>query len=879
MSTPNDRTRLPPAAIKSDSGWLNSSDAISHGRFAPGTILADRYRILGLLGQGGMGEVYRADDLKLGQQVALKFLPGDFARDVTRLARFHSEVRLSRQISHPNVCRVYDVGEVDGDTFLSMEYVDGEDLSSLLRRIGRLPEDKATEMARQLCAGVAAAHARGVLHRDLKPANVMIDGRGSVRVMDFGLAVATGTTEIDRAGTPAYMAPEQLAGGKVTAQSDIYALGLVLYEMFTGRRAHNPENLADLIRMHESDTTTRPTEIVQGLDPAIERAIMRCLEREPARRPASALAVSAALPGGDPLAAALAAGETPSPAMVAAAGREDALGLRTTYAALAVIVGGLAVLPFIFDRVLLVHHIAPPKPIDVLIDRADTIRKHLGYQDARDQVHGIDLDDDYLRYIADTDRSPARWERLRSDRSPALQFWYRSSPRLIINQALLRAPTESDPPLTVSGMTLMSTDLQGRLLEFHAVPPQREAEPDAQSSPGTAVSFVPNWRALFAAADLDIAAFTPAASVWTPRSYADARAAWVGILPGESTPVRIEAASYRGDPVYFQIVGPWTRPARMTVADESTRDVVLSFLGTVLLTAILCGIAVGARRQVRRGRADRPSANRLAAFVMTVLMVSWLLGTHHVPDAREEINTLFLFFGLVLLISAVTWMSYVALEPVVRKWNPRALVGWTRLVAGNFHDPQVGRDLLAGTTAGVMFALIRAPRGLMRTLVGAPPGQPLETSFGPLDGIGMTLSDFAAFLHNPVNNGLMLVLVFAVTRMLLRGTTRAVVTCALIAIVLVAIDLFSRPGAWTELLLVAAVLAVVFTVVVRYGLLATIVMFFVSGLPEVFPLTADPSTRYFAMSLCVIAGVLALAVFAAHAARAGQPLFTVSKFD
>jgi len=152
-----------------------SSDS-DHGRFVPGTLLLGRYRILGLLGRGGMGEVYRADDLKLGQTVALKFLPPDLAQDAGRLARFHAEVRLARQVSHPSVCRVYDLGDLDGQPFLSMEYIDGEDLSTLLRRIGRLPEDKATEVARQICAGLAAAHERGVVHRDLKPGNVMIDG-------------------------------------------------------------------------------------------------------------------------------------------------------------------------------------------------------------------------------------------------------------------------------------------------------------------------------------------------------------------------------------------------------------------------------------------------------------------------------------------------------------------------------------------------------------------------------------------------------------------------------------------------------------------------------------------------------------------------------
>ena len=159
------------------------------------------------------------------------------AADAARLARFRTEVSVARQVSHPNVCRVYDIGEVDGHVFLSMEYVDGEDLASLLRRIGRLSPDKAAELARQLCAGLAAAHDKGVLHRDLKPANVMIDGRGRVRLADFGLAGGAEAETPGLAGTPAYMAPEQFAGQPASIKSDVYALGLVLYEMFTGKAA------------------------------------------------------------------------------------------------------------------------------------------------------------------------------------------------------------------------------------------------------------------------------------------------------------------------------------------------------------------------------------------------------------------------------------------------------------------------------------------------------------------------------------------------------------------------------------------------------------------------------------------------------------------
>jgi serine/threonine-protein kinase len=302
-------SQLPTAS--SGSSTPISSSGVDEGQFPVGTVLAGRYKILGLIGRGGMGEVYKAGDLKLGQPVALKFLPESTSKNESQLARFRAEVRIAGQVSHPNVCRMYDIGEVDGKTFLSMEYVDGDDLRSLLRRIGRLPHDKALEIARRLCAGLAAAHDKGVLHRDLKPGNVMIDGRGQVLITDFGLAAMTGQIQgaFVREGTPAYMAPEQLAGKEVTVRSDVYALGLVLHEIFTGYRLY--ENGAERVTPVSLSSS-------KDIDPAVERVILRCLDVEPRNRPQSALAVAAALPGGNQLEAALAAGETPSPEMVAA---------------------------------------------------------------------------------------------------------------------------------------------------------------------------------------------------------------------------------------------------------------------------------------------------------------------------------------------------------------------------------------------------------------------------------------------------------------------------------------------------------------------------------------------------------------------------------
>ena len=347
-----------------------------------------------------------------------------------RLARFHQEVRLARQVSHPNVCRVHDIGEAGGQHFLSMEYIDGEDLASLLRRIGRLPPDKSLEIARQLCAGLAAAHDRGVLHRDLKPANVLIDGRGRAHLADFGLADFTdarrGAPEI--AGTPGYMAPEQLEGREVTTRTDLYTLGLVLYEMFTGRPAFTVAG-AGRGRAQSGAPPASPSTHIPDLDPGIERVILRCLERDPARRPASAIAVSAALPGGNLLAAAIAAGHTPSPDMVAAAGEPGTLSPAMGALCFGGVLIGLLLLAPLARDVSLIGLTKPERAPQALVERAHAVLHNLGYVDApADEAVGYAVDEDYLQYIEEHDRSPARWRALASRQPPALLFWYARVP-------------------------------------------------------------------------------------------------------------------------------------------------------------------------------------------------------------------------------------------------------------------------------------------------------------------------------------------------------------------------------------------------------------------------------------------------------------------
>jgi predicted Ser/Thr protein kinase len=336
---------------------LRSRDA---GRYSPGDVLAKRYRVVERVGKGGMGEVYHADDLALDHPVALKLVPERLTRDPERLKGLKSEVRISRQISHPNVCRVYDITETGGLWLLSMEYIRGEDLRSLLQRIGRLPADKAAQIARQLASGLAAAHEKGVLHRDLKPANVMLDERGHARIMDFGLAAVAGTigAEEIQTGTPAYMAPEQRAGREVTERGDIYSLGLVLYELFTGRRAF-PE-------AGSAEPPPPPSSLVEGLDPAVDRVVLGCLEEDPSRRPASALAVRAAFPGSDLLTLAVARGETPARALVADAGDFAALSPAAAWLCLTGVVLALAGTVWLAGRTRLTSIVPLPKSPEVL---------------------------------------------------------------------------------------------------------------------------------------------------------------------------------------------------------------------------------------------------------------------------------------------------------------------------------------------------------------------------------------------------------------------------------------------------------------------------------------------------------------------------------
>lgn len=843
-------------------GRLASSDAVAAGGFTPGVILAARYRIIGLLGRGGMGEVYRADDLKLGQAVALKFLPRDLEADPVRRERFYAEVRIARQISHPSVCRVYDIAEVDGRHFLSMEYVDGEDLASLLKRIGHLPGSKALEIARQLCAGLAAAHEKGVLHRDLKPANVMLDGRGHVRITDFGLAVAIGHEEEGQvSGTPAYMAPEQLAGGAASIRSDIYALGLVLYELYTGRSAFTASTLAELRAQKEREAPATPADLGRDFDPVVERVIQRCIDRDPRHRPSSVLQVAAALPGGDPLAAALAAGETPSPEMVAASASHEGLQAPTAWALLALLAIAAAATVVLADHVMLMRRVAFDRPPAAMLERARAMLKIAGHTAPPvGSAYGFAVDVAYLEYVRRHDPAPDRWQRIRPE---AVRFWYRESPRPLARIAgLVTGVHAGDPPLLYSGEVRAYLDAQGRLVDLVAVPPQIEAA----SPPASRV----DWTSLFREAGLEPSDWTPAAPEWTPQFYADSRAGWTGSLSGpREVPARVEAASYGGAVVHFSVIKPWTVPTRTVTLEQTAGQTILNIIAAVLLVILMAGGLLFARRNVRLGRGDRRGASRLAAFVLGVHTAGWLLLEDHVAQFWE-LYLFVTFAGFALFVSALFWILYVAVEPSVRRNWPGVLVSWTRLLAGEFGDPLVGRDLLIGCAAGACIGALLCLRVLGPGWLGLASETPQSAALYGFEGIRHYLAMVAFGSLEAILTGLALLFFVFLCRLLLRNQY---VALAAVGVLLGATSMVTAENPWFAFLLAVPQYGILLLALARIGLVAAVAAVFVANLLLSSPGVLPFSAWYAAFGMTSLAVVAALALFAFSRALAGRPAF------
>ncbi len=820
---------------------LSTTTTPDEGRLPPGTVIAQRYRIAARLGKGGMGEVYKAADLLLGQTVAIKFLPEGILADEGMLDRFRNEVRLARQVSHPNVCRVYDIGEADGQMFLTMEYIDGEDLASLLRRIGQLPPAKGLETARRLCAGLAAAHEKGVMHRDLKPANIMIDGRGQLLITDFGLAAVAGAVEGTdvRSGTTAYMSPEQLSGLEVTHRSDIYALGLVLYEIFAGKPPFQATTIGELRDMQRAGAPPL-SESVKDIDPATERAVARCLEPDPRKRPPAALAVAAALPGGDPLAAALSAGETPSPEMVAAAGEREGLKPAWAIACLGALIASLFGLAWIADHSTVAGVVRLELPPQAMAQKARDVLAGLGYTD-KPLSAAWDYSYDYgsLNRIPRNSGREAAAKAV-AERPPLMYFMYRSSPAVMSPKRFGgRVVRDDDPPQTEPGMINLRLDSEGRLIAL-------SVKPASKMEPAAAV----DWTKLFQAAGLDIARFTPAEPEAVPPFTCDQRQAW--IETGAKAPLRLEAAAWRGRPVFFRMERKQDAPRR---SDGGNRA------GTIVSGAVLAGICILAWRNARLGRGDRRGAARAAYAIFLVYFVSMMMQLPH-AFGTGEMDRLLDAAGYALLGAAVFGLIYVALEPHVRRRWPHALIAWTRLLGGAWRDPLVASHILIGLTAGAVQLLFLqgyfAARG---DYTSAPT---LVFANGPLRMAGQMLQ---ASMSALIDAGFMFFVLFFTYRLIGKRLLAVIAATLLFAIPAVLSSSNMYESAAINLLL----LGTVYAMIMRYGLLATVAM----RLPFTLdlPITLDGSLWYWGASLAALAGVAALGSWAFRTSLGGQAVF------
>lgn len=876
-----------PAPAHNDSPRRpRSSIASEQGRFLPGTVIDNRYRIVALVGRGGMGEVYRADDLKLGTTVALKFLPSELAERPARMQSLIDEVRTARAVSHPNVVRVYDIGEHKRELFISMEFVDGETLDTLMSRIGQLPEKKAEQIAQQLCAGLAAIHDAGVLHRDLKPSNVMIDGRGQVRVNDFGLASVKDVYGLEAiAGTPGFVPPESLSGKSATIRSDIYALGLVLYELFTGVPAYRGRTREDLIREQETLDPDSPLMHAPDLPPEIADAIMQCLSRDPAERPRSAREVAGLLPGGDPLAAAMAAGDTPSPALVAASGRKGVLTPWQAIAAMVAFLGVLAMTLMLGQYGSLIRRVSLPKSPDVLAEHSRDILRTLGYgEPLSHEAYTLDLYDEWLDELQRKESTGKRADRLSRDRPAAIDFWYRSSKSPLLPRNPQGKITYYDPTIVEQGMILLRLSPAGRLRELAVVSNDlywpssglvRAESAPAGVSDEPKPPVEPDYEPAFKAAGLDMRKFVPVDPKRIPPVYAEHRAAWVGVYPeSPDEPVQVEIASADGKIVAFRTVELNWQGSQLAIPRLSlftkAQEIGLA-LFAIAQAASLVGAMVLARRNIRERRGDQTGAARLATFVCVTVLLHGLLSA----DTLSSQNVWFGITGWVvaraLAMGVAAWLLYIGFEPYVRRVWPEILVSWSRLVDGRWRDPLVGQSVLLGGVCGCVIAALIYINRSIPTWVGGTPAIPYYMGEFDLDALGNLSASLGVIVHvllKAVQVAMGFVALLALSRLIFKRQWLALLAWFVVQTAILVLGPNAYTG-WWSVPIVAGMVGIGAVILLRNGLLGLIALSSVVLVLVAGPITMDEHSWFYersAATLVVLCAIMTVsAVFAAIA--------------
>jgi Protein kinase domain len=759
---------------------------------------------------------------------------------------------------------VHDIDEFEGAQFISMEYVDGEDLSSLLHRIGRVHGDKAHDIARQLCAGLQAAHEQGVLHCDLKPANVMLDGEGDVRIADFGIAAAAGGSGDEPVrGTPAYMAPELFSGAPTTVASDLYSLGLVLYEVYTGKRLFDANSMTELLEKHRT-AIPHIRDLIENIDPNVEAVIGRLLERDPERRPPSAMAVLAQLPGGDPLAAALASGETPSPELIAEAGGTSTLRKRTA----GLLVGGALVgwllICWLAEDVKLVSRANLQRSGQVLAQTAKDFEIELfgarpdgavaEWRFERNDAFASQTDDNAEPVVEDWSRRfAAPWPNI-------LDFFYRSSEDSLVPANVKGRIRWNDPPFASSGMIRMRLTPTGHLVELQSIP--ADVGTFATPPPGATDAV---WGRLFHAAGLDLTKFRAVQDSLRliPNAPISSTAAWIGTYPGTDKAIRVEAAERNGRPVHF-VVSVNRDPPSLPERYPSRRT--WRYQVMILLMLIATGMAWF---HVARGRSDRRGAAWIGiATVGFVVGFTVLTGDHNgrLTGFFELINK---GMGHGLLVSGQLIVYYLALEPHVRRAWPETMIAWSRLLTGRFQDSLVGHHLLVGVVVGVWLALFIVTRYHVVRLAGQPEGPPLMFDTAALEALVSPISAVGSLLEITVDqtrNAMKLLMGLVMLRLLVKSKIAAAVLAVTIFTAVFTVNPGGVGGLWYALGIAGAgvsIAAVIF-LLMRFGVFSVMVSLVVSNMLVNYPTSLDPNEWY---ASCTLLSFLVVAGLALHGFR------------
>ncbi len=631
------------------------------------------------------------------------------------------------------------------------------------------------------------------------------------------------------------MAPEQLAGKEVTTKSDIYSLGLILYEILTGKRAFEASTLPELIKLREQGTITNPSTLVRDLDPLIERVILRCLEIDPAKRPVSALQVAAALPGGDPLAAALAAGETPSPEMVAAAGAKEGMRPRVALVLLAIVALGLVASLLIAESTQLVNRVTLDSPPEVLATRAREIVGRLGLpaDAAADAAYGFEINGGYLNYVQTHDKSPTRWETLAKSGLPAMTFWYRQSPNPLFAQEFFGPGAvgggqvyPGDPAMDTTAMALVVLDTTGRLVRFEVVPPEKSAPVQNAKTPrlgrifcGQRVEYrgVSSGRAGVGAAGADGFAAGMDGNFAGASGRADS-----GGSGGVSRPAGVLPNDLSVD-----------EAGRDTETAMTRQQKVASVLIVLLILTVFVGGVALARWNIKADRADMKGAARLGAFVFVTFLVLWVLSTHHLPNFLEAISFL-VAVASAALRTFFAMVLYVALEPFVRRREPQTLISWTRLLAGKLRDPLVGRDLLIGAVYGVLLFVVEASDNFLLPLFGKLPPIPGGVSTESLLGLRHALAQVLLYVLGQTIDSLGIFFMLFILQRILRSAWIAAIVVAAAGTVL-SLGSNSSEYPWISAVFLVVLYLSFLLVLKRFGLLTLVVGLVVQAGAADFP--------------------------------------------